>query len=111
MVKSVPLAALICAAPLCASSAQEAKVSVDMMGIGALSCAHWQSTEAHRLEGTIWIYGFWTGLNYVASASDQTETKIDTTAAVVEVRRTCAEQPSQPLASAVWTAYLDHNKK
>jgi redox-regulated HSP33 family molecular chaperone len=110
-VKSVSLAALICAAPLCASSAQEAKVSVDMMGIGALSCAHWQSTQAHRLEGTIWIYGFWTGLNYVASASEQTETKVDTAAAVVEVKKTCAERPSQALASAVWTAYLDLNKK
>jgi hypothetical protein len=111
MVKSVSLAALICAASVCASSAQDAKVSVDMMGIGAMSCAHWQSTQAHRLEGTIWIYGFWTGLNYVASASDQTETKVDTAAAVVEVRKTCAQSPSQPLASAVWTAYLDLNKK
>src|SRR5260370_1070844 len=73
MVKPVLLAALICAAPVCPSLAQDTKVSVDMMGIGGMSCAHWQSTEAHRLEGTIWIYGFWTGLNYVASASEQTE--------------------------------------
>ena len=78
VVKPVLLAALICAAPVRASSAQDAKVSVDMMGIGSMSCAHWQSTQAHRLEGTIWIYGFWTGLNYVASASEQTETKVDT---------------------------------
>jgi hypothetical protein len=105
------LAALICAAPVCASSAQEPKVSVDMMGIGGMSCAHWQSTQAHRLEGTIWIYGFWTGLNYVAAASEQTETKVDTAAVVVEVKKTCARRPSQVLASAVWTAYLDLNKK
>jgi hypothetical protein len=111
MVKSISLAALICAASACASPAQDAKVSVDMMGIGAMSCAHWQSTQENRLEGTIWIYGFWTGLNYVAAASDQTETKVDTAAAVVEVKKTCAQQPSQPLASAVWTAYLDLNKK
>jgi hypothetical protein len=32
-----------------------------MIGIGRMSCAHWRSTQAHRLEGTIWIYGFWTG--------------------------------------------------
>jgi hypothetical protein len=48
-----------------------------MIGIGRISCAHWQSTHAHRLEGTIWVYGFWTGLNYVAAASDQTQAKID----------------------------------
>jgi hypothetical protein len=76
-----------------------------------MSCAHWRSTPALRLEGTIWIYGFWTGLNYVAAASEQTETKIDTAAAMTEVRKTCAQRPSQPLASAVWTAYLDLNKR
>jgi len=63
------------------------------------------------LEGTIWIYGFWTGLNYVAAASGQTETKVDTEAAMVEVKKTCAQLPSQVLASAVWTAYLDLYKK
>src|ERR1700682_1585222 len=51
MVKPVLLAALICAAPVCPSSAQDVKVSVDMMGIGGMSCAHWQSTQAHRSEG------------------------------------------------------------
>ena len=111
MVKPVLLAALVCAAPVCLSSAQDAKVSVDMMGIGSMSCAHWQSTQALRLEGTIWIYGFWTGLNYVAAASGQTETKVDTAAVLVEVKKTCAQRPSQVLANAVWTAYLDVNKR
>src|ERR1700738_2207645 len=105
------LAALVCATPVRPTSAQDAKVSVDMMGIGGMSCAHWQSTQAHRLEGTIWIYGFWTGLNYVASASEQKETKVDTAAVVAEVKKRCAQRPSQVLASAVWTAYLDLNKK
>jgi hypothetical protein len=111
MVKPVLLAALVCAAPVRLSSAQEAKVSVDLMGIGSMSCAHWQSTLALRLEGTVWIYGFWTGLNYVAAASGQTETKVDTATAVVEVKKTCAQRPSQVLASAVWTAYLEFNKR
>jgi hypothetical protein len=111
MVKPVLLAALVCAAPVCLSSAQDARVSVDMMGIGGMSCAHWQSTQALRLEGKIWIYGFWTGLNYVAAASGQTETKVDTAAVMVEVKKTCAQRPSQVLASAVWAAYLDLNKR
>jgi len=109
-VKSVLLAALICVAPACPSAAQDAKISVDMMGIGAMSCAHWQSTQGNRLEGTIWIYGFWTGLNYVASASEQTVAKADTAAVLVEVEKRCAENPSQVLARAVWTAYIDLNK-
>ena len=111
MVKPVLLAALICAAPVCVASAQDAKVSVDMMGIGGMSCAHWQSTQALRSEGIIWIYGFWTGLNYVAAASGQTETKVDTAAVMVEVKKTCTQRPSQVLASAVWTAYLDLHKR
>ncbi len=111
MVSLVLLAALVCAVLICPSSAQDDKVSVDMMGIGGMSCAHWQSTQALRLEGTIWIYGFWTGLNYVAVASGQMETKVDTAAVVVEVKKTCAQRPSQVLASAVWTAYLDLNKR
>jgi hypothetical protein len=70
MIKGVLFTALIFAAPFCLVSAQDAKVSVDMMGIGGMSCAHWRSTQEHLLEGTVWIYGFWTGLNYVAAASE-----------------------------------------
>src|SRR5258707_14722904 len=55
-------AAIVFAAPVCLVSAQDedAKVSVDMIGIGGMSCAHWRATKEHLLEGTVWIYGFWT---------------------------------------------------
>ena len=106
MVKRILFAVLIFAAPFCPVSAQDAKVSIDMVGIGAMSCAHWRSTQEHRLEGTVWIYGFWTGLNYVAAASDQRQAKIEMAAIVAEVEKTCAQQTSQTLASAVWTTYL-----
>jgi hypothetical protein len=106
MIKRTLFAALVFAAPACPVPAQDSKVSVDMIGIGGMSCAHWRSTQEHRLEGTIWIYGFWTGLNYVAAASDQTQAKIDVATIVAEVEKTCAQQTSQTLASAVWTTYL-----
>ena len=111
MIRRVMIAALVFAAPVCLVSAQDTKVSVDMIGIGHMSCAHWRSTQAHRLEGTIWIYGFWTGLNYVAAASDQTQAKkIDVAAIVAQVEKTCAQQTSQTLASAVWTTYLESKR-
>jgi hypothetical protein len=110
MMKRVLFAALVFAAPACPVSAQDIKVSVDMIGIGGMSCAYWRSTQQHRLEGTIWIYGFWTGLNYVAAASDQAQAKINVTAIVTEVEKTCAQQTSQTLASAVWTTYLESKK-
>ena len=111
MIKPILLAALVSAAPVRLCSAKDARVSVDMMGIGGMSCAHWQSTPTLRSEGTIWIYGFWTGLNYVAAASGQAESKADTAAVLAEVKKTCVQRPSQVLASAVWTAYLDLNKR
>jgi hypothetical protein len=110
MIKRVLIAVLVFAAPACLVSAQDARVSVDMIGIGRMSCAHWRSTQEHRLEGTIWIYGFWTGLNYVAAASDQTQAKIDVAAIVAQVEKTCAQQTSQTLASAVWTTYLESKR-
>jgi hypothetical protein len=106
MIKRVLFAATVFAALVSPASAQDAKVSVDMIGIGSMSCAHWRSTKEHLLEGTVWIYGFWTGLNYVAAASDQAQAKIDVAAIVAEVEKTCAQQTSQTLASAVWTTYL-----
>ena len=109
MINRVLIAALVFAAPVCLVSAQDTKVSVDMIGIGRMSCAHWRSTQAHRLEGTIWIYGF-CGLNYVAAATDQTQAKTDEAAMTAQVEKICAEQTSQPLASAVWTAYLESKR-
>jgi len=108
--KRVLFAVLVFVAPVCPVSARDAKVSVEMMGIGGMSCTHWRSTQEHRLEGTVWIYGFWTGLNYAAAASDQTQAKIDVSAIVAEVEKTCALQTSQTLASAVWNTYLQFNR-
>ena len=110
MVMRLLFVAIIFAASVCQVSALDAKVSVDMIGIGGMSCAHWRATKEHLLEGIVWIYGFWTGLNYVAAASDQTQPKIDPTAIVNEVEKTCAQQTSQTLAAAVWTTYLGSKK-
>jgi redox-regulated HSP33 family molecular chaperone len=111
MVKRVLFAALVGAALVCPASAEETKVSVQMTGIGSMSCAHWQSTQARRSEGIAWIYGFWTGLNYVAAASEQMQSKINTAVIVSEVEKTCARRPSQVLASAVWNTYLAIDKR
>jgi hypothetical protein len=41
-------------------------------------------------KGTVWIYGFWTGLNYVAAASDQTQAKTDEAAIAAQVEKNAA---------------------
>jgi len=111
MVKAVLLAALVFLAPAQPALAQDTKVSVGMTGIGSLSCAHWRSTQEHLAEGIVWIYGFWTGLNYVAAASDQAQSGTDTAEILAEVKKTCAHVPSQTLATAVWSTYLEFNKR
>ena len=110
MIKRVLIAAVVFVTPPWLVSAQDARVSVDMIGIGGMSCAHWLSTNERQLEGTIWIYGFWTGLNYVAAASNQSQSKIDLAAIVPEVKKMCGRQTSQTLAGAVWSTYLGSPK-
>jgi hypothetical protein len=111
MVKALLLAALVFVASARSTFAQDTNVSVGMTGIGGMSCAHWRSTKENVSEGTVWIYGFWTGLNYAAAASEQAQSETNTAAIIAEVKKTCAQLPSQPLASAVWTTYLGFNKK
>jgi len=93
------------------SVAGDTKVSVQLNGIGALTCAHWRSTAAARAEGTVWIFGFWSGLNYVAAASGQAQASSEEKMVIAEVVRVCATDPSQVLASAAWAAYLNLAEK
>lgn len=111
MVKAFSLAALLFVVSAHPVAAQDTKVSVGMTGIGGMSCAHWRATKEHRSEGAVWIYGFWTGLNYVAAASEQPQAGTDAAAIVAEVKRRCDQAPSQTLASAVWNTYLEFDKR
>jgi hypothetical protein len=111
MFKALLLTALVFAVSVHTAFAQDTKVSVGMTGIGGMSCAHWRATKEHLSEGTVWIFGFWTGLNYVAAASGQAQSGTDTAAIVAEVKKRCAELPSQTLASAVWNTYLEFDKR
>jgi hypothetical protein len=111
MVKALLLAALVFVASARSTFAQDTKVSVGMTGIGGMSCAHWRATKGQLSEGTVWIFGFWTALNYVAAASEQPQSGTATAEIVTEVKKRCAQVPSQTLASAVWNTYLEFNKR
>lgn len=108
MLKSALIAALFCAA---AAPALATEVTVSMAGIGSKSCAYWQSTKQLHAEGTAWVHGFWTGLNYVAAASEQSQADLDATSIILEVDKTCAQKPSQVLATAVWATFINNVKK
>jgi hypothetical protein len=86
-------------------------ISVDLAGIGNKTCAHWLSSPDHKSEGAVWIYGFWSGLNYVAAASEQDQSRATSTEMIAAVETACKRQPSRVLASAAWSAYIARNKK
>jgi hypothetical protein len=92
-----------------AAKAEESRVTVELDGIGAMTCAHWRSTAATRGEGIVWIFGFWSGLNYVAAASEQDHPSLSEKQVIAEVARICATDPTQVLASATWSAYVNSN--
>ena len=102
---------LLTAFAVTAGSAIAEEASINLAGIGSRSCSYWLSGRDHKLEGTVWIYGFWSGLNYVAASSQQDQPKLNGAAIIAAVEAVCREKPSQILAAAAWTAYIDSNQK
>jgi hypothetical protein len=100
---------LFTAAPVAA--AETAPVAVNLTGIGSKTCAYWLSGQGHQSEGSVWIYGFWSGLNYVAAASEQDQSKATGAAMIAAVDRLCRSEPSRVLAAAAWSAYIDLQAK
>jgi hypothetical protein len=93
-----------------ASIESKDKLSVNLAGIGTKTCAYWLSSQEHKSEGTVWIYGFWSGLNYVAAASQQDQSKATSNATIAAVETACKREPSRILAAAAWSAYIDLNR-
>jgi hypothetical protein len=112
MLKLIPLVTLLSTAVPAAAATEDADdVAVNLAGIGSKSCAYWLSGQSHQSEGSVWIYGFWSGLNYVAAASEQNQSKATSIEMIAAVEKLCRRQPSRILAAAAWSAYLDLNKK
>ncbi len=102
---------LLTALAITASTARAGEASINLAGIGSRNCSYWLSSRDHKLEGTVWIYGFWSGLNYVAAASQQDQPKTSGAAIIATVEAVCRDKPSQILAAAAWAAYIDSNQK
>jgi hypothetical protein len=83
--------------------------AVDLAGFGSRTCSDWLSSPDRKLEGAVWIYGFWSGLNYVAVASEQKQARASSDEIVTAVEKVCRREPSRVLASAAWAAYIAHN--
>ena len=88
-----------------------------MFGSGLLwSCAKWLSTPATKAEGTVWIYGYWSGLNSMRTIYDDSGDIGKTTDAAGisgEVELFCKSVPSMKLSEAVgrvYTKFVERNR-
>jgi len=109
MLKRISVVLLLFTTVAAAAAEPVEDLSVEIAGIGSKTCAYWLS--GHKSEGEVWIYGFWSSLNYVAAASDQDQSQATSAAMMAAVERLCRREPSRILASAVWSTYLNLNKK
>ena len=94
-----------------AASERTDKLPINLAGVGTRTCAYWLSDDTHRSEGAVWIYGFWSGLNYVAAASQQDQSKATSNAMIAAVETVCKREPSRILAAVAWSAYIDLNRQ
>jgi hypothetical protein len=94
-----------------AANEKKDKLSVNLAGMGTKTCAYWLSSQEHKSEGAVWIYGFWSGLNYVAAASQQDQSKATSNAMIAAVETVCKREPSRILGAAAWSAYIDLNRQ
>jgi hypothetical protein len=78
--------------------------------IGKNSCGYWQSNNARKTEGMIWILGFWSALNWANARNHQVGRESDSYGLVAEVQKRCAAHPSSTLLDAASRTYNDLDK-
>jgi hypothetical protein len=93
------------------SDAESSRVRINIAGAGTERCDAVASGRVSKEQVIVWVEGFWSGLNYVAAASDQKQSIADTDLMMAEVEKVCRKRPSQILATAAWTAFLTLNER
>ncbi|UIN38394.1 hypothetical protein [Methylobacterium oryzae] len=97
--------AIVTALLLATTGAQAQEYRVN--GKGNDSCATWLSSPAQENAGSHWLLGMWTGLNVLNRHEHHlVGSKTDGMGIIGEVKKACAEAPSQLLVNAVLEAYL-----
>ncbi|MET4279484.1 MULTISPECIES: hypothetical protein [unclassified Bradyrhizobium] len=90
---------------------ESARVHVNIAGLGTERCDVMETGRASKDDVMKWVEGFWSGLNYVAAASGQKQSIVDTDLMLAELEKACRPRPSQILATAAWNAFLALNQR
>jgi hypothetical protein len=91
--------------------AESARVRINIVGLGTERCDVIETGRASKDDVMKWIEGFWSGLNYVAAASGQKQSIVDTDLILAELENACQRRPSQILATAARNAFLALNQR
>lgn len=101
MIRAVLASILLATATIATAAAQPAEPRVaSVVGAGADACRAWLlEDDAHHIETTNWVLGYWSSLNATQPA------EATATAAAAEVHAVCRLEPNLPLWRAVERAH------
>jgi hypothetical protein len=94
----------------CPAYAQGLPKTQYTLGIGCNSCGYWMSLPERHVEGKIWLWGYWSGLNSQSTANSLTGKDVDGEGIAGEVKKVCETVPAMPLIQAVATVYTQFKK-
>ena len=91
--------AMACAAPASA-------IEIRSYGIGRQPCADFMSNPEHLFQGSVWILGYWTGLNVAGpEGSHMVGQHTESEAIIADVKKACQAEPKIPLYGAIQHVY------
>ena len=100
------MSALFAAAMLGMAAAPGAPPDVETFGIGASTCAEWQSGAVHEREGEAWLLGYWSALNRLNSANGMVGGEAGGGAIIAAVAKNCSDNLGERLDQATYAAYV-----
>ncbi|HWA19959.1 MAG TPA: hypothetical protein VG757_13275 [Devosia sp.] len=90
------------------ASAIPAHAQVMVLGIGRMSCASWLATPSSENEGTIWLFGYWTGVN--AAIGDKVGWTTDALGVVGAIKKRCEDDPADFLANVAGKVFYEFRR-
>ena len=80
------------------------------LGIGSSSCGYWMSLPERQIEGKIWLWGYWSGLNSRNLDNSLIGKDVDGEGIAAEVKKVCEAIPAMPLIEAVALVHTQFKK-
>jgi hypothetical protein len=95
------------------SSAIADDVEVRTFGIGRQSCASWLMDFQSEQEGSAWILGYWSGINYSDAMAGRRAVgeSTDGPGVLGEMKKRCRERPAENMQSELINLFIELRAK